>query len=78
MSVKNSDGLTPLMFAAKHGYKQIVNYLTQRTNDLDEEDANSLTILMHTLIEKDFKMARILLNRGADIDYVNRNGFTPL
>ena len=78
MAVKNSDGLTPLMYAAKHGYNQIVNFLTQRTNDLNEEDANSLTILMHRLIERDFKMARKLMNRGADINYVNRNGFTPL
>jgi len=78
MNVKNSDGLTPLMFAAKHGYNQIVNFLTQRTNDLNEEDANSLTILMHRLIEKDFKMARKLMNRGADIDYINRNGYSPL
>jgi len=78
LASKNSEGLTPLMFAAKHGYNDIVNFLTQRTNDLNEEDANSLTILMHRLLENDFKMARKMLSRGADINYINRNGFTPL
>ena len=33
---------------------------------------------MHCLITKDFKMARVLLNRGADINYVNSNGYTAL
>jgi len=33
---------------------------------------------MHVLIEKDFKMARKLINRGADINYINKNGYTPL
>lgn len=28
LTLKNSEGLTPLMYAAKHGYNQIVNFLT--------------------------------------------------
>lgn len=66
------------MFASIKGYDEIVNYLTLRTKDLNEEDANSMTILMQYLFKKDFKTASKLIVRGADINYVNRNGNTAL
>jgi ankyrin repeat protein len=67
------------MYAAKNSYATSVNFLTmQRTNDLNEEDDFSLTILMHTMFEGNFNMARKLLKRGADINYCNRNGNTAL
>jgi len=47
LTVKNSVGMTPLMFAAEKNYAEIVNYLSLRTRDLNEEDANSTTILVH-------------------------------
>lgn len=70
--------MTPLMFASSKGYNEIVNYLTLRTKDLNEEDANSLTILMQYLFKNDFKMATRLIVRGAKIDYVNSNGNTAI
>jgi len=76
--VKNSVGMTPLMFAAEKNYHLIVNYLSNRTRDLNEEDANSMTILVHQLFSENFKMASKLMVRGARIDYVNRNGKTAL
>lgn len=66
------------MFASAKGYDEIVNYLTLRTKDLNEEDGNSLTILMQYLFKQDFKMASKLLVRGSDFDYVNSNGMTAL
>lgn len=47
LGVKNSAGMTPLMFAAEQNYQTIVDYLSLRTRNLDEEDSNSITILMH-------------------------------
>ena len=47
LTVKNSVGMTPLMFAAEQNYQNIVNYLSLRTTDLNEEDSNSITILVH-------------------------------
>jgi ankyrin repeat protein len=70
--------MTPLMFASSKGYDEIVNYLTLRTKDLNEEDSNSLTILMQYLFKKDFKMSSKLIVRGASVNYVNRNGNTAL
>ena len=78
LTVKNSVGMTPLMFAAEHNYEKIVNYLSLRTRDLNEEDSNSITLLVHQLREKNFSMASKLIVRGAKIDYVNRNGNTAL
>jgi ankyrin repeat protein len=66
------------MFAADHHLAEMVEYLSLRNTWLDEEDANSITILMHFLFAKDFKGAYRLIIRGANIDYVNRNGNTAL
>jgi ankyrin repeat protein len=66
------------MFASAKGYDEIVNYLTLRTKDLNEEDTNSLTILVQYLYKKDFKMSAKLIVRGANVDYVNINGNTAL
>jgi ankyrin repeat protein len=35
MTVKDSEGRTPLMFASAKGYNEIVNFLSLRTNDLN-------------------------------------------
>ena len=56
----------------------MVDYLSMRNVNLDEEDANSITILMHFLFASDFKTANKLIIRGASIDHANRNGNTAL
>ena len=78
---KNSQGLTPLMYAAKNNNTAIVNFLTQRKIDLNEEDKHGMTILVHCLRKggkEDIKMARKLVARGADVDWIDQNGNTPL
>ena len=50
VTVKDSEGLTPLMYAVKGKKKKSVDFLTgQKSNDLNEEDNNAQTILMLTL-----------------------------
>ena len=78
LTVKNSVGMTPLMFAAEQNYQNIVNYLSLRTTDLNEEDSNSITNLVHQLFSNNFEMASRLMVRGAKINYVNKNGNTAL
>lgn len=78
---KNSQGLTPLMYAAKNSKDAIVNFMTQRKIDLNEEDKNGMTILVHCLRKggkEDMKMARKLVARGADVNWIDKNGNTPL
>ena len=67
------------MYAVKNKKVRSVNFLTgQKSNDLNEEDKIGMTILMHTMLENNQQMARKLLKRGADINYVNSNGNTCL
>jgi ankyrin repeat protein len=50
VQIKDSEGLTPLMYAAKHSYDKSMNYLTKaNSDDLNEEDPHQMTILMITM-----------------------------
>jgi hypothetical protein len=62
------------MFAAKKQKAKVVDMLTLRSKNLDEEDSNQTTILMQFLLEGDLKNARKLVNRGADLNYQNGLG----
>ena len=55
-----------------------MNYLSLRTKDLNTENANCQTILMQQLFAGHIQMASKLIVRGANINYVNRNGQTAL
>mmetsp|Transcript_24015 Transcript_24015/g.36928 ORF Transcript_24015/g.36928 Transcript_24015/m.36928 type:complete len:139 (-) Transcript_24015:2692-3108(-) len=66
------------MFSSQQQKLQIVNYLSLRTKDLNTEDKNNMTILMHQLFSDEIDMASRLIVRGADIDYVNGNGYSAL
>lgn len=78
MAVKDSEGRTPLMFASAKGYNEIVNYLSLRSSDLNQEDLNGMTILMHYLFKNDLKMCKKLISRGADVNYCNKQGKTAI
>ena len=73
----DSQGLSPLMYAAKRKKEKVVDMLTLRSENLNEEN-QCLTILMMLLLEGNFKSARKLVNRGADINYQNQEGNTAL
>ena len=77
MRIKNSQGLTPVMFAAKNNYLEALNVLVLLDNtNINEEDKNAMTILMHVLLANDFKpkLAKRLIRRGADPNHIDRNG----
>ena len=80
--IKNSQGLTPLMYAAKNNNTKIVEFLTIASNtDLNQEDKYGCTILVHVLRKggkEDLKMARKLVAGGADVNHVDGHGNTPL
>ena len=70
------------MYAAKNNKTKIVEFLTIASNtDLNQEDKNGCTILIHVLKKggkEDLKMARKLVAGGADVNYVDVYGNTPL
>lgn len=53
LEVKNSEEQTPILYAAINHYRDIVEYMSLRSKQLNEEDANSITILMHFLLDGD-------------------------
>jgi ankyrin repeat protein len=55
--IENSEGLSPLMIASMNGYNDIVAYLALRSHDLNQEDKNGETVLVHYLYKSDLKMA---------------------
>lgn len=46
MTWKDAHGHTPLLFAAKNDYDDIVNYLTLRAKNLNVEDKEGYTIMI--------------------------------
>ena len=75
---KNSNGETPLMYSAESNFKKMVEYLSVRTSNLNEEDKQGMTILMYQVLQKNYKVASRLIRRGASLDYVNCFGHTAL
>ena len=66
------------MYAAQRNITEIVNYLSLRALNLNQEDIEGMTILMHQLIIGNFRMSTRLILRGARVDYVNKHGKTAL
>ena len=81
IKIKNSQGLTPAMFAAKNNYQKALNVLVLLNADsINEEDINCMTILMHVLLTNteaegfNHKLAKRLIKRGADVNHIDENG----
>ena len=75
--MKNSQGLTPVMFAAKNKLFEALNVLVLlNTDSINEEDRNCMTILMHVMLADEFnaKLAKRLIKRGADVNHIDKNG----
>lgn len=72
--IKTSQGLTPVMFAAKNMYNESLNQLVlHNSSNVNEEDKNCMTILMHVLMGEqiDFKLAKRLIRKGADVNHID-------
>ena len=66
------------MFAAQQKFHQVVNFLSVRTSNLNLEDTKGISILLHQVLQKNFKLSSRLIYRGAEIDMVNKFGKTAL
>ena len=75
---KNSEGDTAILVASKKNYIGIINYLSLRIEQLDQEDNNNISLLLNLVLNSNFRMATSLIQRGANIDYANSKGQTAL
>jgi ankyrin repeat protein len=68
---KNSQGDTAIMVASKNNFHKITNFLSLRSEKLNQEDSSYTSLLLNLVLNSNFKMATIVISRGANVDYAN-------
>jgi Zn-dependent protease with chaperone function len=74
LNSKDAQGLTPLMWAARMGSRDIVAYLVAHKANLNPRDAQSLTPLMWAAYGGHTDVAALLASHGANRDIRTRGG----
>lgn len=77
LNVKNSYGITPLMYASGKGGKakpEIVHLLVKKGAEINIQDNDGSTAIMYAAGKGRFKTVKILLDAGADITIENKLG----
>lgn len=74
----NSDGVTPLMYAAQGGFAEIASLLIESGADVNARPDNEVTAL-HAATENDqFEIAELLIRNNSRLDARESYGLTPL
>ena len=76
--VSAQGGLSPLHFAARHGYADAAALLLDSGANIDQVAGDNTTPLLMAIINGHFDLAKELLDRGADARRASDNGVTPL
>lgn len=79
-SVRDREGMTPLLRAASHGRLAVVRLLFQHMGreGLDHRDEQGQTIMHHAAYIRHPGLVAFLLSEGADATVRDGNGMTPL
>ena len=76
-NAQNSNGYTALMLAVDRQYESIVNaILSKHSNTVNTQNSNGYTALMLAVDGRSMTIVNMLLQFGADINIINRNGIT--
>ena len=78
MENESIGGVTPLIYAAQKKFDEICMYLSLRTKRIDQEDQEGANVFVMYLLNQDILRCKQLIMRGADVNYANRDGHTPL
>jgi ankyrin repeat protein len=77
--VGSQGGMTPLLYAARQGYSDVVAILLDAGVDINQtKRGDETSALLIATINGRFDTARLLLDRGADPNLAADNGATPL
>ena len=76
----DSQGFTPLMWAARYGHEEIIKSLCEAGADLNATDtgSNHWTALIHAIHKRQNRAAILLMGSGADVNAKARGGATAL
>ena len=73
MNCRNGEGQTPLMVAAQHNSKDVIDYLLSVAKvDLEARDNNGMTALLKAASEGQVEAAQVLGQHNADIFAVDK------
>ncbi len=72
VNLRDGNGLTALMWAARNGHAEVVNSLLDASADADLRDcaSNGWTALIHAIHKNQNQAARVLIGRGADVNAI--------
>ena len=78
-NAQTPDGVTALMVAAYYGHTEIVKFLTQKRRTNPDLQAHGITALMGAISKGDKRVAKILVDAGADVMYIrDQEGLSAL
>ena len=79
VNARDTDGLTPLMIAAKFSSTpEIVQLLLEKGAEVNARSRSGWTPLMYAASNSNLEIVQLLLEKGADVNARNNNDWTPL
>ncbi len=78
VNMRDDNGRTPLMVAARNGYSAKVKHLIDYGADIDATDDDGMTALMHASTKDSFHTLEVLLDANANVYSRDKNGYTAL
>jgi ankyrin repeat protein len=70
--------MTPLLYAARHDHTDIVEMLLDNGADIHLADASNINALLMAVENNSMASARLIIERGSDVNEVDWYGRTPL
>jgi ankyrin repeat protein len=78
MTLIGTSRTTPLLGAYKFGDSEVARTLFELGTPLEFADGNGITMLGRAALNNEVAMARALIERGANVNVVDKQGMTPL
>jgi len=78
INAKDENGMTPLMWAAYHGRRSVLNLFLRKGADINAQDKDGMTPLMHSVCCYQYDLMEPILKAGANVNVKDKDGLTPL